>query len=253
MFDASLSGLVALAAILGVILAVAVVCTPLWHPARPTRRPPAPTDIGIGTVRTVAEHIVVEVEGVCGDRFIGRLHGPPADDIRAALHPGVLVMVAFDPASRERLTLVDDVLAVRAAHQRMLLRTGLLRGGRIDLIRSGVQTCGLVTASRTTGEIRSRVPRDRARPDREQARGRTVRRPADGAASRRRGRGGRPGQRGGRLLPAGRRDGGSGVGAPAVTVSARRRRRTSPARPSAPGWRCSHRGATGAAARAASR
>lgn len=81
--------------------------------------------VGVGTVRTVAgdrpeavggeREIWIEVSSVQGDTFVGRLvhHGCDAD--LAALRPGLVVLVAFDPASRERLSLPDDVLAVRAS------------------------------------------------------------------------------------------------------------------------------------------
>jgi hypothetical protein len=91
-------------------------------------RPTART-VGVGTVRAIdseatgaetatpaarERQILIEVASVQGDTFIGRLvHG---DDPEAALlRPGLVVLVAFDPAVREELSLPDDVLAVRAS------------------------------------------------------------------------------------------------------------------------------------------
>lgn len=146
MFDASLPVILVALSVAAVLLAA----LPLWRPtAEP--QPAGAADVGIGTVRTVAGQVVVEVESVCGERFIGRLHCRPTDP---AIRPGVLLMVAFDPAAPEQLSLADDILAVRAAYETMLLRKGLLRRGQLDLIRTGVRTCGLVTAARATGEAR---------------------------------------------------------------------------------------------------
>jgi hypothetical protein len=80
--------------------------------------------VGVGTVRTVVDdepdaagerQIWIEVSSVDGDTFIGRLvHHDGAADL-SSLRPGLLVLVAFDPAAREQLSLADDVLAVRAS------------------------------------------------------------------------------------------------------------------------------------------
>ncbi|MDT5220865.1 MAG: hypothetical protein QOF15_2970 [Mycobacterium sp.] len=80
--------------------------------------------VGVGTVRTVVDdepdaaserQIWIEVSNVDGDTFIGRLvHHDGAADL-SSLRPGLLVLVAFDPAAREQLSLADDVLAVRAS------------------------------------------------------------------------------------------------------------------------------------------
>lgn len=68
--------------------------------------------LGVGTVQAVTEVITVEVRGLNGGRFSGTL----SDDVDAAsLCPGVVLLVAFDPAAPERLSLADDVHAVRAA------------------------------------------------------------------------------------------------------------------------------------------
>ena len=73
--------------------------------------------VGLGTVRTVNtdQHIWIEVSSVQGDTFIGRLvHDDAGPDV-ATLRPGLVILVAFDPAEREQLSLPDDVLAVRAS------------------------------------------------------------------------------------------------------------------------------------------
>jgi hypothetical protein len=79
--------------------------------------------VGVGTVRTVVDdepetagerQIWIEVSSVHGGTFIGRLvHHDAAADL-STIRPGLLVLVAFDPAAREQLSLADDILAVRA-------------------------------------------------------------------------------------------------------------------------------------------
>ncbi|EUA02690.1 hypothetical protein I545_4086 [Mycobacterium kansasii 662] len=72
--------------------------------------------VGVGTVRAVGvgeRQIWIEVASVHGDTFIGRLVRDDDSD-ESALRPGLVVLVAFDPADREALSLPDDVLAVRA-------------------------------------------------------------------------------------------------------------------------------------------
>lgn len=105
--------------------------------------------VGIGTVRNVADVITVEVESVTGLRFTGRL----ADEsIIATLRPGAVLLVAFDPAQREDLSLADDMLAVRAAFDQMLVDKGLLTGHQLELIRHGTRSHGVVTGMRPTGQ-----------------------------------------------------------------------------------------------------
>lgn len=78
--------------------------------------------VGVGTVvgaevadRTAGQReIWIEVASVDGDTFIGRLVGDDSDPDVSMLRPGLVVLVAFDPAAREELSLPDDVLAVRA-------------------------------------------------------------------------------------------------------------------------------------------
>ncbi|GAB7142556.1 hypothetical protein AWC22_03685 [Mycobacterium riyadhense] len=82
--------------------------------ARPT--------VGVGTVVDAEEsdaaagerEIWIEVASVHGDTFVGRLVHDDSDPETSMLRPGLVVLVAFDPAARERLSLPDDVLAVRA-------------------------------------------------------------------------------------------------------------------------------------------
>jgi hypothetical protein len=40
------------------------------------------------------------------------------------LRPGVVLLVAFDPAAREQLSLADDMVAVRSEFDRMLSERG---------------------------------------------------------------------------------------------------------------------------------
>ena len=80
--------------------------------------------VGVGTVCAVSNdesataagecQIMIEVASVHGETFIGRLIHRAGDPDMPMLRPGLLVLVAFDPAAREELSLADDVLAVRA-------------------------------------------------------------------------------------------------------------------------------------------
>jgi hypothetical protein len=54
------------------------------------------------------------VVAVSGETFIGKLARSKGDPDASVLRPGLVVLVAFDPAAREKLSLPDDVLAVRA-------------------------------------------------------------------------------------------------------------------------------------------
>jgi hypothetical protein len=133
--------------------------------ARAGRRPPhrarylgtAPrtrNSVAVGTVRTVTGPITVDVESVSGQRFVGRLRHLPGDPLVSGLQPGVVLLVAFDPAARERLSLADDIGAVRSAFDQMLVRKGLVTCAQLELIRHGIRTHGVVTAMRATGEAR---------------------------------------------------------------------------------------------------
>lgn len=97
------------------VAALAVVAANLWWTRFPTpSTPERPSSVGIGTVRSVTDPVTVEVESVSGQRFVGRLHR--SDDVlTAALRPGVVLLVSFDPAARERLSLADDADAIRSA------------------------------------------------------------------------------------------------------------------------------------------
>ena len=80
--------------------------------------------VGVGTVSPVSDdvstiaagecQIMIEVASVHGETFIGRLIHRAGDPDMSMLRPGLLVLVAFDPAAREELSVADDVLAVRA-------------------------------------------------------------------------------------------------------------------------------------------
>lgn len=81
------------------------------------RRIPAGPAVGVGTVRNVGDErqVFIEVVAVSGETFIGKLAGGVGDADVSMLRPGLVVLVAFDPAAREELSLPDDVLAVHAA------------------------------------------------------------------------------------------------------------------------------------------
>ncbi|OMC46799.1 hypothetical protein A5744_08045 [Mycobacterium sp. IS-1264] len=67
--------------------------------------------VGVGTVRAVGPQVFVEVVAVSGETFVGKLACSDGSDA-SILRPGLVVLVAFDPAAREDLSLPDDVLAV---------------------------------------------------------------------------------------------------------------------------------------------
>ncbi len=74
--------------------------------------------VGVGTVRATAagrRQVFVEVVAVSGESFIGKLARCEDDPDLSMLRPGLVVLVAFDPAAREQLSLPDDVLAVQAS------------------------------------------------------------------------------------------------------------------------------------------
>jgi len=119
---------------------------------RRRRGPSASRAVAVGTVRAVADSdeplVVVEVESVNGQRFTGRLCHREGDPAVAALRPGLILLVSFDPQARDRLSLADDVVAVRAAAGQTLVRQGVLTGEQLDLIRHGARTSGVVTGMR---------------------------------------------------------------------------------------------------------
>jgi hypothetical protein len=73
--------------------------------------------VGVGTVCTVGDErqIFIEVVAVSGETFIGKLARCDGDADVSMLRPGLVVLVAFDPAAREELSLPDDVVAVNAS------------------------------------------------------------------------------------------------------------------------------------------
>lgn len=81
------------------------------------RRPSAAgRAVGVGTVRTAAEQVFIEVVSVSGETFVGRLAGGGGDTDVSMLRPGLVVLVAFDPAAPEELSLPTDAEAVLAVH-----------------------------------------------------------------------------------------------------------------------------------------
>jgi hypothetical protein len=54
----------------------------------------------------------------------------------------------------ERLATTDDIVAIRAEFDRMLVGKGLVTDGQIDLIRHGTKSRAVVTGMRTTGHAR---------------------------------------------------------------------------------------------------
>jgi hypothetical protein len=73
--------------------------------------------VGVGTVQKVGaeREVFVEVVAVSGETFVGKLACCGRDEDTSMLRPGLVVLVAFDPAAREELSLPDDVLAVHAS------------------------------------------------------------------------------------------------------------------------------------------
>ena len=138
---AALSIAIALSVTSGVLLiaftgavCVVVAAAVLAPPTRASHEPkPGPNAshtwlpaIGVGTIRTVRDVeqsivgarqrlVTIEVESARGETFLGRLCCRPGDPVVSMLNPGLPVLVTFDPTARERLSLPDDVVAVRAA------------------------------------------------------------------------------------------------------------------------------------------
>lgn len=137
-----------------VAIAVTVCALAVLPRRRPVPQPAASPAVGIGTVCAVTDRITVEVESVCGQKFTGRLRGAPNDPVVAEIRPGAVLLVAFDPDSREHLSLADDMMAIRAAFDRMLVDKGLLTDEQLELIRHGTKSSGVVTASHPTGTER---------------------------------------------------------------------------------------------------
>ncbi|MCP9272567.1 hypothetical protein [Mycolicibacterium arenosum] len=125
-----------------------------WRAGAESIAAPANPSVAVGTVRTVSDRVTIDVESVSGQRFVGRLRQHADDHLVADLRPGVVLLVAFDPDAREALSLADDMVAVRAAFDRMLLRKGLLTAAQLELIRHGTRSRGVVTGMRATGGAR---------------------------------------------------------------------------------------------------
>ena len=134
-------------AVIGVGISATLLLSRPSQPAKPDVSP----DVGVGTVSKITDVATIEVESVTGLRFTGRLRDDP---ITSTLRPGAVLLVAFDPAAREHLSLADDMLAVRAAFDQMLVDKGLLTGHQLDLIRHGTRSHGVITGMRATGETR---------------------------------------------------------------------------------------------------
>jgi hypothetical protein len=77
--------------------------------------------VGVGTVIDGdgsgggQRQVFVEVVAVSGETFIGKLVRGDGELDLSRLRPGLVVLVAFDPAAREELSLPDDMLAVHAS------------------------------------------------------------------------------------------------------------------------------------------
>jgi hypothetical protein len=123
---------------------------------RRIRRPPVCIGVGVGTIGPVDHRhpssATVEVETVDGTRFRGRLTASTPETECAISQPGLVVAVRFDPGRPEDLALADDIVAARAAFDQMLIRKGLTTTDKLEVIRRGTRSHGLVTALRTTGK-----------------------------------------------------------------------------------------------------
>jgi hypothetical protein len=153
--------------VLMAVLCVVTLCQGSRVAGAPPRHgyPPVDLAVGVGTVRAVGatdppagyavgRQVTIDVETILGQLFNGRLWYSPGDPVGSALRPGSVVLVAFDPVAREQLSLPDDMVAVRAAFDRMLMRKGLATAAHLDLIRHGIRSRGVVTAMRPTGMAR---------------------------------------------------------------------------------------------------
>ncbi|WNG90572.1 hypothetical protein [Mycobacterium sp. ITM-2016-00318] len=134
------------------VIGVGISTTLLLTRSRASAKHPATATgvgVGVGVVSTITDAATIEVESVTGLRFAGRLRD---DTITSTLRPGAVLLVAFDPAARERLSLADDMMAVRAAFDQMLVDKGLLTGHQLGLIRHGIRSHSVITGMRATGE-----------------------------------------------------------------------------------------------------
>jgi hypothetical protein len=102
--------------LMGVSCVVVALVLVGWLVSGPVQKPADSRTVAVGTVCGAGNrHITIQVTGVHGDTFIGRLMHYDGDPAASWLRPGAILLVAFDPIARERLSLPDDVLAVRAA------------------------------------------------------------------------------------------------------------------------------------------
>ncbi|CAN5445193.1 hypothetical protein BH11ACT6_BH11ACT6_11130 [soil metagenome] len=116
MFDMTLPALALVSALTTVVFV-------WWEPRRGSTAAPAATaTIAVGVVRRIAEDdsltsvgersITIDVETRAGQSFTGRLRYRSGDPVASRLHPGLPVLVAFDPAAREHLSLPDEMTVV---------------------------------------------------------------------------------------------------------------------------------------------
>jgi hypothetical protein len=109
-------------AFFGVACAAVAIAVLGWFKSAPRETAVGDRTVGVGTVRGIDEsaaaagqrQVFIEVVAVSGETFIGKLARSKGDPDASVLCPGLVVLVAFDPAAREKLSLPDDVLAVRA-------------------------------------------------------------------------------------------------------------------------------------------
>ena len=73
--------------------------------------------VGVGTVQKIGNErqVFIEVVAVSGETFIGKLARCGREDDLSMLRPGLVVLVAFDPAAREELSLPNGEQAVLAS------------------------------------------------------------------------------------------------------------------------------------------
>jgi hypothetical protein len=74
--------------------------------------------VGVGTVQEVGDErqVLIEVVAVSGETFVGKLARRGPEEDLSMLRPGLVVLVAFDPAAREELSLPNGEQAVLAVH-----------------------------------------------------------------------------------------------------------------------------------------
>jgi hypothetical protein len=101
--------------LIGVSCVVVALVLVGWLVFAPTEKAVDDRTIGVGTVCAAGDRqITIQVTGVHGEKFIGRLVHYDGDPVASWLRPGAILLVAFDPVAREQLSLPDDMLAVHA-------------------------------------------------------------------------------------------------------------------------------------------